>query len=115
MGQAQALRALWGGAVLLKGGHAAGPTALDILCDETGIHRFARPRLDAPHGHGTGCTLAAAIAALLAQGVGLAEAVERAKRYVWQALEAGRTLAIGHGRGPVDHLFAVRERLFPPA
>ena len=112
--QARALYALGCGAVLLKGGHGAGETAVDILCDGAGIERFVRPRIDTPHTHGTGCTLSAAIAALLAQGVALREAVARAKAYVWQALEAGRELGVGHGSGPVDHLFAIR-RAPPPA
>jgi len=111
---AKALYALGCGAVLLKGGHGAGETAVDILCDGEGVERFVRPRIDTPHSHGTGCTLSAAIAALLAQGVALREAVARAKAYVWQALEAGRTLGVGHGNGPVDHLFAIR-RAPPPA
>jgi hydroxymethylpyrimidine/phosphomethylpyrimidine kinase len=111
---AKALHALGCGAVLLKGGHGAGETAVDILCDGEGVERFVRPRIDTPHSHGTGCTLSAAIAALLAQGVALREAVARAKAYVWQALEAGRTLGVGHGNGPVDHLFAIR-RAPPPA
>jgi len=114
IGQAMALHALGCGAVLLKGGHGAGAEAVDILCDGAGVERFVRPRLDTPHTHGTGCTLSAAIAALLAQGVALREAVGRAKAFVWQALEAGRELGVGHGHGPVDHLFAIR-RSPPPA
>ena len=114
IGQATALHALGCGAVLLKGGHGAGAEAVDILCDGAGVERFVRPRLDPPHTHGTGCTLSAAIAALLAQGVALREAVGRAKAFVWQALEAGRELGVGHGHGPVDHLFAIR-RSPPPA
>ena len=112
--QAKALHGLGCGAVLLKGGHGAGATAVDILCDGAGIERFVRPRIDTPHTHGTGCTLSAAIAALLAQGITLREAVARAKGFVWQALEAGRALGVGHGSGPVDHLFAIR-RTPPPA
>ena len=112
--QAKALRALGCGAVLLKGGHASGAEAVDILCDGE-IRRFARPRLASHHGHGSGCTLAAAIAALIAQGVGLAQAVERAKTYVWQALAEGDALAVGHGRGPLDHAFAIRRVIYPPA
>jgi len=112
--QAQALRALGSAAVLLKGGHDTGQAAVDILCDAAGIRRFERPRIDTPHTHGTGCTLSAAIAALLARGVALADAVERAKSYVWQALQEGRTLGVGHGNGPVDHLFAIR-RSPPPS
>ncbi len=112
--QAKALHGLGCGAVLLKGGHGVGATAVDILCDGAGIERFVRPRIDTPHTHGTGCTLSAAIAALLAQGITLREAVARAKGFVWQALEAGRALGVGHGSGPVDHLFAIR-RTPPPA
>jgi hydroxymethylpyrimidine/phosphomethylpyrimidine kinase len=112
--QARALLALGCGAVLLKGGHGTGDTAVDILCDAAGIERLVRPRIATPHTHGTGCTLSAAIAALLAQGVALREAVARAKDFVWQALEAGRALGVGHGAGPVDHLFAIRRKP-PPA
>jgi hydroxymethylpyrimidine/phosphomethylpyrimidine kinase len=112
--QARALLGLGCGAVLLKGGHGKGEDAADILCDTGGIERFARPRLDTPHTHGTGCTLSAAVAALLARGVALREAVGRAKDYVWQALQAGQALGVGHGHGPVDHLYAIR-RAPPPA
>jgi hydroxymethylpyrimidine/phosphomethylpyrimidine kinase len=112
--QARALLGLGCGAVLLKGGHGSGEDAVDILCDARGIERFARPRIDTPLTHGTGCTLSAAIAALLARGVALSEAVGRAKDYVWQAMQAGRTLGVGHGHGPVDHLYAIR-RAPPPA
>jgi hydroxymethylpyrimidine/phosphomethylpyrimidine kinase len=112
--QAKALLALGCGAVLLKGGHGKGEDAVDLLCDAGGVERFARERVDTPHTHGTGCTLSAAIAALLAQGVGLEEAVGRAKDYVWLGLQAGRTLGVGHGHGPVDHLYAIR-RTAPPA
>jgi hydroxymethylpyrimidine/phosphomethylpyrimidine kinase len=112
--QAEALMALGCKAVLVKGGHGGGDTAVDILCDGAGIERFARPRVDTPHTHGTGCTLSAAIAALMAQGVELREAVGRAKTFVWEALSHGRALRIGKGRGPVDHLFAIR-RGPPPA
>jgi hydroxymethylpyrimidine/phosphomethylpyrimidine kinase len=114
VGQAKALLALGCQAVLLKGGHGGGSEAVDILCDATGIERLARPRVDTRHTHGTGCTLSAAIAALLARGVGLREAVGRAKAYVWQALNDGRSLGVGHGNGPVDHLFAIRKAP-PPA
>jgi hydroxymethylpyrimidine/phosphomethylpyrimidine kinase len=112
--QAEALQALGCGAVLLKGGHASGEAAVDHLCDGTGVERLVRPRIDTPHTHGTGCTLSAAIAALLAQGARLREAVARAKAFVWQALEAGRAIGVGRGNGPVDHLFAIR-RAPPPA
>jgi hydroxymethylpyrimidine/phosphomethylpyrimidine kinase len=106
--QAKALLALGPRAVLVKGGHGGGREAVDVLCVGDSVHRFARPRIDTPHTHGTGCTLSAAIAALTACGVPLVEAVSRGKDYVWQALSAGRSLGVGHGRGPVDHLFAIR-------
>jgi hydroxymethylpyrimidine/phosphomethylpyrimidine kinase len=112
--QARALLALGCRAVLVKGGHGAGAAAIDVLADASGIEAFASPRVATPHTHGTGCTLSAAIAALLAQGVGLGGAVRRAKSYVWQGLQSGRTLGVGSGRGPVDHLFAIR-RGAPPA
>jgi len=112
--QARALLNFGCTAVLLKGGHGTGMEAVDILCDGAGIERFVRPRLDARNTHGTGCTLSAAIAALLAHGVGLREAVARAKQFVWLALDEGRRLRVGHGRGPVDHLFAIRKAA-PPA
>jgi hydroxymethylpyrimidine/phosphomethylpyrimidine kinase len=112
--QAEALLAFGCKGVLVKGGHGGGESAVDILCDRGGVQRLAQPRIDTPHTHGTGCTLSAAIAALMAQGVDLREAVGRAKTFVWQALQHGRKLRVGKGRGPVDHLYAIR-RGPPPA
>jgi hydroxymethylpyrimidine/phosphomethylpyrimidine kinase len=112
--QAKALYALGCGAVLVKGGHGSGATAVDILYDGQDATPLALPRLATPHTHGTGCTLSAAIAALLARGVALAETVTRAKAYVWHALQAGSGLNIGNGTGPVDHLYAIRKAP-PPA
>ena len=111
--QARALLALGCRAVLLKGGHGAGNESIELLAQATGISRFARPRVATTATHGTGCTLSAAIAALLASGAGLEAAVERAKTYVWMALDAGRDLGVGRGTGPVDHLYAIR-RTLPP-
>ena len=112
--QSRALLALGCRAVLLKGGHTQGEAAVDLLADATGTERLALARLDTPHTHGTGCTLSAAVAALLARGATLAEAVRRAKAYVWHGLRHGRALGVGHGRGPLDHLFAIRGAA-PPA
>lgn len=112
--QAKALLSLGCKAALLKGGHGDGATAVDILCDHDGIERFVRPRVDTRNTHGTGCTLSAAITALLARGVAMREAVGRAKAFVWHALEAGKSLGVGHGCGPVDHLYAIRKSP-PPA
>lgn len=95
-------------AVLMKGGHADRPEAVDILVTATGIDRFAAARIDSPNLHGTGCTLSSAIAAGLARGLALVEAVGEAKAYLTRAIAAGRTMRIGRGHGPVDH-FAGRE------
>lgn len=103
--QARALLALGCRAVLVKGGHRAGREAVDLLATaDGGIERIAAPWVETGNTHGTGCTLSAAITALLACGATLGEAVREAKRYLTAALEAGRGLKIGAGHGPVDHL-----------
>jgi len=112
--QARGLRALGCRAVLIKGGHGTGDEATDVLLTDGGITVLSRPRLATTATHGTGCTLSAAIAALVASGVPLIGAVERAKMYVWQALAAGRELGVGAGNGPLDHLYAIRKTP-PPA
>jgi hydroxymethylpyrimidine/phosphomethylpyrimidine kinase len=91
-------------AVLAKGGHLDGEEdAIDVLVDANGVHTVSAPRIDTPHTHGTGCTYASAIAAHLARGRDLPTAVERAKRYVTEAIR--HALPIGHGRGPTNHFF----------
>jgi len=112
--QARALLALGPRAVLVKGGHGTGAEAVDFLASAGArdVMRLARPRLGASNTHGTGCTLSSAIAALMAQGVALEDAVTRAKDFVWKAIEAGQSLRVGHGHGPVDHLFAIKRQ--PP-
>jgi hydroxymethylpyrimidine/phosphomethylpyrimidine kinase len=101
-------------AVLIKGGHANGDNATDVLlCADGSLHTLDLPRLAVTNTHGTGCTLSAAITALVADGVPLVEAAQRAKRFVWQALAAGNDLHIGHGNGPVDHLYASRKHGSP--
>jgi hydroxymethylpyrimidine/phosphomethylpyrimidine kinase len=109
--QARGFYTRFGRPVLLKGGHGSGPRAIDVLFDGRILSTYEHPRLATPHMHGTGCTLSAAIAAHLAQGVRLQVAVGRAKRYLSAALDAGQTLGVGHGRGPVDHLYAIRKSL----
>ena len=106
--QGRALLAFGSRAVLIKGGHGEGASSVDLLITADGTRRFELPRIETTNTHGTGCTLAAALAAFLAQGVPLAEAVRRAKRFVWEALHAAANLDIGHGHGPVDHMFAVK-------
>lgn len=104
---------LGAGAVLVKGGHGFGPQAVDILMTRQGITEFALPRLHVAGSHGTGCTLSAAITALLALEVTLDVAVRRAKSYLWHAIEAAAEAPVGHGSHPVDHLFAIRRRVPP--
>jgi hydroxymethylpyrimidine/phosphomethylpyrimidine kinase len=89
-------------AVLVKGGHLSGDTVTDVLIDETGVHRFTSPRLSNPSTHGTGCTLASAIATYLVRGLPLSDAVERSRAFVQEAIRTG--LPFGHGIGPVNHL-----------
>ena len=105
--QAVALRSLGAKAVLIKGGHAEGDQAVDILLDEEGELRLAAPRVATGNTHGTGCTLSSAIAAELAKGASLREAVSNAKAYVTAAIAAADTLDIGQGRGPVHHFHAL--------
>ena len=91
-------------AVLVKGGHADGPEAVDTLFVAGALPRsFAAPRLDSTNTHGTGCTLSAAIAALLAQGADLGAAIEGAKAYVGAAIAGADALDVGHGHGPLHH------------
>lgn len=88
-------------AVLLKGGHGDGPVLTDILADADGIRAFSMPRIDSPHTHGTGCTLASAIAAGLAQGMSVDEAIGRARRYIQAAILTAPGFGAGHG--PLNH------------
>lgn len=112
--QALFLRSRFGARnVLIKGGHGEGAEAVDGLLADDDFMALALPRLDASNTHGTGCTLSAAIAALLALGVAMPEAVARAKRYVWHGIEAGRALNVGKGAGPLDHLYALRKYPLP--
>ena len=87
-------------AVLVKGGHLEGD-AIDILFDGAEWHEFPAPRVATPHTHGTGCTYSAAITAGLAQGLALAGAVGRAKRFIHEAIRTNPGL--GSGSGPVNH------------
>jgi hydroxymethylpyrimidine/phosphomethylpyrimidine kinase len=98
---AEALLALGPRAVLLKGGHLPGERVVDILATSAGITRFEDARIETRHTHGTGCTLASAIAAGLAQGMPLREAVARARAYVRAAILAAP--GIGRGHGPLHH------------
>lgn len=88
-------------AALVKGGHIKGPDVVDLLVTANETIRFADPRIETRHTHGTGCTLASAIAAGLAQEMELPNAVARARNYVRQAIAAAP--GYGQGHGPLDH------------
>ncbi len=103
---AQELLAAGPAAVLAKGGHLEGPTVVDWLVTHNSQQRFESPRIATVHTHGTGCTLASAVAAGLAAGLPLASAVERARAYLMSAILAAPGLGGGHG--PLGHNFAVR-------
>lgn len=102
---AAALLALGPKAVLLKGGHLDDPASkdevVDLLATTSGMERLTSPRIDTTNTHGTGCTLASAIACGIAQGMTLRDAVGRARKYVWEAICTAPRL--GHGHGPLNH------------
>ena len=104
--QAEQLLALGPPAVLIKGGHGGGPESVDFLVSATATARLTAERVATNNTHGTGCTLSAAIAAGLARGQRLAEAVSDAKAYVTEAIRAADELTIGRGHGPVHHFHA---------
>jgi len=104
-GAAAAIHRLGCRAVLLKGGHLAASPATDVFYDGATWTVVPGEWIETSHTHGTGCAYAAAIAAHLARGADMLEAVRAAKQYVTAAIRHG--LAIGHGRGPVHHLYRV--------
>jgi hydroxymethylpyrimidine/phosphomethylpyrimidine kinase len=108
--QAQKIKALGAQAMLIKGGHAKGAKAVDLLIDGEGEMRLEAPRVATNNTHGTGCTLSSAIAAELAKGATLREAVAKAKVYITAAIGAADELRIGKGRGPVHHFHALWPR-----
>jgi hydroxymethylpyrimidine/phosphomethylpyrimidine kinase len=91
--------------VLLKGGHLGGPESVDLLAGGDNLIRLAAPRVATANTHGTGCTLSSAVAAGLACGHDVAEAVGRAKTYLSAALVAADSLDVGSGHGPVHHFY----------
>jgi hydroxymethylpyrimidine/phosphomethylpyrimidine kinase len=104
---AGALLGLGAAAVLVKGGHLAGPEAADLFADGTREEWLVQERIDTTHTHGTGCTLSSAIAAHLALGTELRAAVVAGKAFVAEAIR--HALALGEGIGPVDHLWSIPE------
>jgi hydroxymethylpyrimidine/phosphomethylpyrimidine kinase len=103
---AERLLALGARAVLLKGGHLPGERVTDLLATPHGETLFEGERLDTRHTHGTGCTLASACAAGLAQGLDLTDAVARAWAYTAEAIR--RAPGLGRGHGPLDHGWPLR-------
>jgi len=104
----EALLALGARAVLMKGGHLDGERVTDLLLTPEGETLFESARLETRHTHGTGCTLASACAAGLAQGLTLEAAVARAWAYVQEAI--ARAPGLGQGHGPLDHAWTLRGR-----
>jgi len=100
-GAAKALVEMGAGAALVKGGHLQEGEAVDLFWDGTRELSWHRVRLDTPHTHGTGCTLSAAVAAGLARGLPLPEAVDQAVDFVARAIQTAPGL--GRGHGPVNH------------
>ena len=102
-------------AILLKGGHEVGDTKSDILFTNTpsGIHStpYTSDTISTRNTHGTGCTLSSAIAAYIARGCKLEEAISLAKEYVTESIRHGADIAIGHGFGPANHGFNPQKML----
>jgi hydroxymethylpyrimidine/phosphomethylpyrimidine kinase len=106
LAQGQALIARGAKAVLMKGGHGQGERSTDLLVAPDGVVRLDAPRIDTRNTHGTGCTLSSAVAAGLAKGFPLGQAVSEAKDYVSAAIAASGRLSIGKGHGPTHHFHA---------
>jgi len=102
-------------AVLIKGGHLSGDSVIDLLMMKSGEKFWMQaPRIHSPNTHGTGCTLSSAMAAHLALGASLVEAVQHARVFVREALQAGAQVRTGKGSGPLNHGHApVAMRLKP--
>jgi hydroxymethylpyrimidine/phosphomethylpyrimidine kinase len=97
------IAALKPAAVVIKGGHLAGPEVVDVLYEHGQFREFIGPRIEGPNTHGTGCTFAAAIAAQLAKGMALEDAVPAAKAYVEGAMRHG--IPLGKGHRPLHHFW----------
>jgi hydroxymethylpyrimidine/phosphomethylpyrimidine kinase len=102
-GQGRRLLASGARAVLIKGGHGEGAESIDYLFTHDGVTAFAAPRISTRNTHGTGCSLSSAIAAGLAKGETLQQAVGHAKTWITAAIAAADSLGIGKGHGPIHH------------
>lgn len=106
--QANSLLEMGPAFILMKGGHGSGDVCVDLLVGKDGTTlRLEAPRLDTKNTHGTGCTLSASIAAGLAKGESIPNAVENAHAYLQKAIKAADSLRIGSGHGPVHHFHEV--------
>lgn len=94
------------GSVLVKGGHLKGSRLYDVWLSRYGTEKvYESDFIESKNTHGTGCTLSSAIAAFLARGLNLAEALQESKSYIWQAIETGKEVRTGAGHGPLNHFF----------
>jgi hydroxymethylpyrimidine/phosphomethylpyrimidine kinase len=109
----QSLLATGAQAVLVKGGHLQGETVTDVLVSKGSAQRLTAPRLDTTSTHGTGCTLATAIAVGLGQNIPLIDAIRRARSYVQEAIRTAP--GFGHGHGPLNHMHTLSKRDPKPA
>jgi hydroxymethylpyrimidine/phosphomethylpyrimidine kinase len=94
--------------VLIKGGHLLAERATDVLYDGRFFNVFKGEFIETSHTHGTGCTYASAIAAHLARGSSVVDAVQAAKTYITEAIRHG--LAVGHGSGPTNHFYFLAQQ-----
>jgi hydroxymethylpyrimidine/phosphomethylpyrimidine kinase len=110
VGATEALQAMGAKAVLLKGGHSDAQEIVDVLREESGeISTYRTQRIATQNTHGTGCTLASAVATGVAQGLSLPDATARAHAYVQEAIRTAP--AIGHGHGPLNHGWPLTTKL----
>jgi hydroxymethylpyrimidine/phosphomethylpyrimidine kinase len=103
---ASAIRAMGANAVLVKGGHLPGENIFDIYVGPDGTHEWHSRRIATKHTHGTGCTLASAIATGFAQGRGAIDSITRARAYVLTAIRTAP--GYGHGHGPLNHAHTIQ-------
>ena len=103
---AQQIVSLGARAVVVKGGHLPGPS-VDFFFDGKSFREFSAPRIDTSNTHGTGCTFASAIAAVLAKDMSVVDAVAAAKEYVTEAIRS--SYSVGQGHGPLNHFFRLTE------
>ena len=108
----RALLGMGAGAALVTGGPGVsqgdGDTVTDVLVTAEGAERFESPRIDTPHTHGSGCTLASAIACGLVQGLDLRDSVVRARAYVIEAIRTAP--GYGRGHGPLNHAHTLKDK-----